>query len=86
MELLHLKLGNIACHPLIPFVRTAKYHNQVRVSLLPEISKTLILADLYVVSIFLNSVAIRTFFPASVTGTLGRYLFIYLFIEHIYPG
>ena len=39
--------------------------------LLPEIGKTPILADFYVVSIFLNSVAIRTYYSASVTGTLS---------------
>ena len=51
-------------------LRTDKYHNvRVRVPLLPEIGKTPILADLYVVSIFFNSVAIRTYFSASVTGT-----------------
>ena len=51
-------------------LRTDKYHSvRVRLSLLPEIGKTPILADFYVVSIFLNSVAIRTYFSASVTGT-----------------
>ena len=45
------------------------YNVRVRVSLLPEIGKTPILADFYVVSIFLNSVAIRMYFSASVTGT-----------------
>ena len=54
-------------------LRTDKYNNvRVRVPLLPEIGKTPILADSYEVSIFLNSVAIRTYFSASVTGTLGN--------------
>ena len=58
------------CHTLIPFLRTKKYHNvRVRVPLLPEIGKTLILAEFYVMPIFLNSVVIRTYFSASVTGT-----------------
>ena len=63
-------LGNTACHLLIPFLRIDKYHNvRVHVPFLPEIGKKLILADLYEVSIFLNSVAIRTYLSASVTGT-----------------
>ena len=45
---------------------------------LPEIGKTPILADFYVVSIFLNSVAIRTYFSASVTGTLNSFSFGWL--------
>ena len=61
--------GFIACHSY-SFLRTDKYYNvRVRVPLLPEIGKTPILADIYVVSIFLNSVAIRTYYSASVTGT-----------------
>ena len=69
MGLLHLKAGEYV--PLsYSVVRTDKYHNvRVRVPLLPEMGKTSILADFYVVSIFLNSVAIRTNFSAGVTGT-----------------
>ena len=56
-------------------LRTGKYHNiRVRVPLLPEVGKAPILADFYVVSIFLNSVTIRTYFSASVTGTKGNRL------------
>ena len=70
MELLHLKTGEYSVSLSYSVLRTDKYHNvRVRVQLLPEIGKTPILADFYVVSIFLNSIAIRTYFSASVTGT-----------------
>ena len=57
MDLLHL-MGNTACHSL----RSTPFYVRVRVPLLPEIGKAPILADFYVVSIFLNSVAIRMYF------------------------
>ena len=70
MGLLHLKAGKYSVSLSYSVLRTDKYHNvRVFVPLLPEIGKTTILADFYVVSIFLNSVAIRTYFSASVTGT-----------------
>ena len=63
MGLLHLKAGEYSVSLSYSVLRTDKYHNvRVRVPLLPEIGKTPILADFYVVSIFLNSVAIRTYF------------------------
>ena len=71
MKLLHLKAGEYSVSLSYSDLRTDKYHNvRVRVPLLPEIGKTPIFADFYVVSIFLNSVATRTYFYASVTGTL----------------
>ena len=71
---LHLKAGEYSVSLSYSVLRTDKYHNvRVRVPLLPEIGKTPILADLYVVSISLNSVAIRTCFSASVTGTYASF-------------
>ena len=70
MGLLHLKAGEYSVSLSYSVLRTDKYHNErVRMPLLPEIGKLPLLADFYVVSIFLNSVAIRTYFSASVTGT-----------------
>ena len=61
------------------------YHNvRIRVPLLPEIGKTPILADFYVVSIFHNSVAIHKYFSASVTGTLTMYRNIIYSTNHVY--
>ena len=72
MGLLHLKAVEYSVSLSYSVLRSDKYHNvRVRVPLLPEIGKAPILADFYVVSIFLNSVAIRTYFSASVTGTLA---------------
>ena len=67
MGLLHLKAGEYRVSLSYSVLRTDKYHNvRIRVQLLAEIGKTPILADFYVVSIFLNSVAIRTYYSASV--------------------
>ena len=77
MDLLHLKAGEYSVSLSYSVLRNDKYHNvRVRVPLLPEIGKTPILAYFYVVSIFLNSVAIRTYFSASVTGTSRRVFYI----------
>ena len=63
MGLLHLKAGEYSVSLSYSVLRADKYHNvRVRVPFLPEIGKTPILADFYVVSIFLNSVAIRMYF------------------------
>ena len=86
MGLLHLKAGEYSVSLSCSVLRTDKYNNvRVRVPLLPEIGKTPILADSYVVTIFLNSVAIRTYFFASVTGTLckwGIYLHVSISTPH----
>ena len=59
MGLLHLTAGEYSVLLSYSVLRTDKYHSvRVHVQLLPEIGKTPILANFYVVSIFLNSVAI----------------------------
>ena len=60
--LLHLKAVEYSVSLSYSVSRTDKYYDVIGVPLLAEIGKTPILAHFYVVSIFLNSVAIRTYF------------------------